>query len=84
MSYPVGAGFVAGDEVPGRSTPPNQGPEGLWCVGDDPLVGIVLAWMQDGYCHGVLVHVEAKVRSIVHGPSTSVCGSSRGPFARDP
>ena len=32
----------------------------------------------------IFVHVQAEMRSVIHGRSTSVCGSTRGPAARDP
>jgi hypothetical protein len=41
-------------------------------------------WTQDRDGDRVLMHVQTEVRNVVHGRSTSVCGSSRGPSARDP
>ena len=48
------------------------------------FVGFGLARSQDRDCNRVLVHVQAQVRSVLHGRSTSVCGHRAAHTARDP
>jgi len=62
----------------------DQDAQSLGSARDRPFVGFGFAWTQHGDGDRVFVHVQAEVRSVVRGRSTSVCGSSRGPTARDP